>query len=96
MAQGLAFLRAMLGLGRAMLFDQQFLYLLSGHLIILLLALIGVTEWPRKLGQRLLAGSGRSRPLVAWLDLTALVLFVLLSTAFLVDSSYNPFLYFRF
>lgn len=36
------------------------------------------------------------RPLWFLLEVAALLLLLILSVAFLVDASYNPFLYFRF
>lgn len=91
---GFAYLRTMLGLGGNALWDSDFLYhLLSNGLLILIMA-FGVTPLPDRLWQRFSAwlqgkGAGALSPIPYLLMLVA-------ATAYLVDASYNPFLYFRF
>ena len=51
-----------------------------------------MTPLPKKLFWR---AYEKSR-VTAWISVALCVLGLLLSTAYLVDSSYNPFLYFRF
>ncbi|NLB45924.1 MAG: MBOAT family protein, partial [Clostridiaceae bacterium] len=84
------YLLLLAGLGGASLADAQSLYDLSAYGVLLALLAAICAGWP----QRLAAGldrrwENRLRP--AWL---AIVL--LLSTAWLVEMSFNPFLYFRF
>ncbi len=84
------YLLLLAGLGGASLTDAQSFYDLSAYGVLLALLAVICAGWP----QRLAAGldrrwEDRLRP--AWL---AMVLF--LSTAWLVEMSFNPFLYFRF
>jgi len=69
------------------------LYYLRSYAGILLLGIIGSTPLPKylasKLTEKLPALTKIAEPIV-------LALFVLIPTAFLVDGSFNPFLYFRF
>ena len=73
--------------------NERILYLLSSYGGILLLAGIAATPWPANLFEGLL----KSRPgLARWLKPVLVLAVLILATAYLVDSSYNPFLYFRF
>ncbi len=66
-------------------------YYLQSYGILLILGFLGSTPWPRRLAQRL--GQGRAG---VWLQPAAVLVLLALSTACLVDGSFNPFLYFRF
>jgi alginate O-acetyltransferase complex protein AlgI len=70
--------------------DSIFCYRLSSYAITFAVAIIGATPYPKKYFNYLT--SGRLfflRPLLA-------IAVLLLCTAYLVDNTYNPFLYFRF
>ncbi|NLW16686.1 MAG: MBOAT family protein [Firmicutes bacterium] len=89
------FWRAMLGIGERGLASPFDHYLLANYGPLLLILVIAATPVPRQVVQKFLATSQRPR----WVELLypAYALLVLvLSTAYLVDASYNPFLYFRF
>ena len=75
-------------------FDSGAAYLLRSFWLVLLLAVIGCTSLPRQLWGRWEAGM---KPAVSdGLRTVWMVLVLLVSVAFLVGDSYNPFLYFRF
>ena len=68
-------------------------YELLRNLPLLVLMTLGATPLPKRLWERLSA----SRPVLWGVLRTVLILSgLLLCTAYLVDSGYNPFLYFRF
>ena len=75
--------------------STESLYYLRSYLVLFLAACLGATPIPRNLICKL-----RSyRPVSHVIDLTEpcfLVLLLLIVTAYLVDGSFNPFLYFRF
>ena len=73
--------------------DALSLYCLRSYAVLLLLAAVGSTPWPQRLWQRL---AGRAPWLCAVLGPVGLAVLLVLDTAFLVDGSFNPFLYFRF
>ena len=83
------YLRAMFGFG-AGLYDTDFLYYLANYLPILVIAAVASTP--------LAAGLWKKLPGTVWKAAlpAALLLGLVLSTAYLVDGTYNPFLYFRF
>ncbi len=94
MAQVWDNLEGMFGLGGLPAWTVESVYYLRSSLILLAVSCIGATPLPARLYRRLSAGTGG--PVLAVLQPVALVLILLLSTAFLVDGSFNPFLYFRF
>ena len=70
--------------------DNIFFYRLSSHAVTLMIAVIGATPIPVRIFKKLTEGRFFwVRPLLAFA-----ALFV--CTAYLVDNTYNPFLYFRF
>ena len=83
----------LLGLGGLPLSSPQAAYLLGSNALLLTAAMAGATPAPKIAAQAI----ARRWPRVsALLEPVMLVLLLLLCTAFLVDGSYNPFLYFRF
>ncbi|MCL1848895.1 MAG: MBOAT family protein, partial [Clostridiales bacterium] len=87
------FLTALFGGARGGVYSDHILYLLSSWRFVILSALIGATP----MAANLMARFGKSRPMASAFARSILTLAGLLfSTAYLVDSSFNPFLYFRF
>ncbi len=92
-SQALAYYGAMFGTQGRAVADGTFIYLLSSYGVVFVISLILSTDWLHKLSKRVY----RSRPAVANVIAIVLqVIMVLLCTAYLVDATYNPFLYFRF
>ena len=92
-----SYLGAMFGSGNYPLVSAEFIYYLRSFGFILLLSIIGSTPLPRLLVTKLQVSKNH---LVSGLMNVAELLFplilLLLVTAYLVDGSFNPFLYFRF
>lgn len=89
LSQSLGDIRAMLGLGGIPMISRQSLYALRNHGALLILGGLGATPLPGRLYQRWAKG-------LQWAEPLLLTLLLLLCTAYLVDGSFNPFLYFRF
>ncbi len=89
------FWQAMLGRGSGGSITPTDLYLLTNYGLLLVILVLAATPIPRQAVQRLLTVD--RHPRLAELLYPAFIALVLgLSTAYLVDASYNPFLYFRF
>ena len=95
MGQALSSLSSLFGAGGLPLLSAEFLYYLKSYAVLLLIAVVGATPLPRLLLQRLGIHPGGEK-LRNLLEVPALLLILALSTAYLVDGSFNPFLYFRF
>jgi len=94
MPSALACIGDMLGLGGLPAVSAEALYCLRSYGLTLAIAMLGATELPVKAVARLKKwGDGRFLSIA---ELPVLALLLLTVTAFLVDGSFNPFLYFRF
>ncbi len=90
MPELLNYLKTLYGFGAGGFVDETFLYQLSSFLPVLVIAIIGCLPQPARWLQKF--ATGRRRILIPVLSLLAFFV----CTAYLVDSTYNPFLYFRF
>ena len=86
-------IRGMLGLGGLPIASAEEVYLLKSNALLLILAALGATPLPKRIAKALEA---RCPKAAALLHPVALCALLLICTAYLVDGSYNPFLYFRF
>lgn len=95
---GWQYLNAMFGLGQSRLLDYRTISQLLTNALVLGASIIGATPLMHRLGTKLKGLLPAEIGPVLKLILTpALYLIIMLfSTAYLVDASYNPFLYFRF
>ena len=71
------------------------LYYLKSYGSILLIAMLGATDLPKKCYLRI-REQASVKCLFVVLEPVVILEMLLLSTAYLVDGSFNPFLYFRF
>lgn len=88
---GLLYLRQLFGMGGLSLFNRRTLYIFFTNLILLAVSVIGATSLPASFYNEYVQEKSR-RILEPLFVLTMLFL----STAYLVNAGYNPFLYFRF
>lgn len=94
MADGAHYLMTMFGMAGAGLADETTMYLLVSNGAMLFAGMLAAGSfWGRLLGGRLFPERTVRRQLAAGIFILAVML---LSVAMLVNSSYNPFLYFRF
>lgn len=92
----LQYFKAMFGLNQGAFIDAQTGYLLYTNLILLIILILASTGYPKKLAEKLFLKL-QSKTLA--IQIVKNVVFIgvfILSVAYLVDASYNPFLYFRF
>ena len=93
--QAFSYLKAMFGGSGYPLLSSEFLYYFRSYLVVFVIALFGATPLPAKLRGRIRQTAAGEHVLTIAEPL-ALIALLLICTAFLVDGSYNPFLYFRF
>ena len=94
--QGLQYTSAMFG-GNGMWMDAEGMYLLGSYGLLFFLLAVGSTELPGKAARWLLEKAGEKKDCLETIMKSVFLLTVLaVCTAYLVASSYNPFLYFRF
>ena len=90
---GLQYLQALFGLSGRGFFDRQAIYYFYTHAMLIAMALLASTPGIKNAQQKLLE---RSTALYYTAATLFCLLVLILSTAYLVDTTYNPFLYFRF
>lgn len=86
---------SMFGAGGLPLFTPETGYYLKSYGVILVAALFGATPLVSKAG-RTITGWKKLSFVTAAVEIVGLFLLLIVITAFLVDGSFNPFLYFRF
>ena len=89
MEGAIEYLKVMFAIGKNNIVDGMFLYNLRSYATLLLTGLIAMLPYPKMLWKKCV-GEKNSVALIL------VILALLVCTAYLVDSSYNPFLYFRF
>lgn len=94
-AQAVSRISAMLGAGGLPLSSAQAVYYLKSYGPLLVLGILCATPLPKMIVAKLRKSKGAATALDVLEPLCVLIL-LLLGTAFLVDGSFNPFLYFRF
>lgn len=95
MGQALSDLGAMFGAGKLPFYSAEWSYYLRSYAVILTLAILGATPLPQKL-IALMRRSKTGDKLLSYAEPLVLAVLLLVMTAYLVDGSFNPFLYFRF
>ena len=86
------YVKGMFGGNKLPLVSAEFIYQLKNYGFVLLIGAIGATPLPKKLAERLLPENSTGDIL----ETAFLIVLLVISTAFLADGSFNPFLYFRF
>ena len=89
------YLKNMFFLGGSEIVNTEYVYYLRSYGILLLIAIIGATSLPKKLYKSCRKFKVTSLCLVV-VEPIVLVALLLICTAYLIDGSFNPFLYFRF
>lgn len=88
-------LGAMVGLGGASATGALSIYYLKSYAVLIIIAIVGATPLPKMLARKLEESPMGSKLMVVLMPaIVAIILLVV--TAYLIDGSFNPFLYFRF
>ncbi len=95
MSEAFLYIKGMLGLSSVPLISTEFIYYFKEYAVIIFVGLIGATPLVKKILTKLNETKGIKIVLGIFEPIVLIVLLVLV-TAYLVDGSFNPFLYFRF
>ena len=93
--EGFSYIGAMFGGGDYPIISSEFIYYLRSFLPILLLGIIGATPLPKLILEKL-SKKPFFRRFLNIAEPAFLAVLLIVMTAYLVDGSFNPFLYFRF
>ena len=91
MQEAFTYFGGLFGFGASGFISKATVYYLKSYALIFVLAIIGATPLPKKIYNKIKSGVVTTviQPIV-------IVVLLLIITAYLVDGSFNPFLYFRF
>ena len=92
-SKAMVYIKTMFGCNQATLWDNQDIYYLSTNAVLLIILILCSTPLPKEI---LRMGKEKCKLLGAIGVSMLYMTLVVLSTAYLVNSTYNPFLYFRF
>lgn len=87
------YMKAMLGMAGAGVVNKESLYLLVSNALLMVIMAIGCTSLPKYLAKKVTKKDGVGASLCMSVYVAVILL---LSIAYLVNGTYNPFLYFRF
>ncbi len=96
MKEALVYIGGLFGVGGIPFLSREFSYYLRSYGIIIVIAMIGATplvkQWVLQIGKK----TAEREKIMNILEPVVLVVLMIVMTAYLVDGSFNPFLYFRF
>ena len=87
-------IKGLFGLNGELFVNNVTLYYLRGYVLFIVIGVIGVTNYVKNLVIKI--SNGKSKKIINILEPVYLVILLIIVTMYLIDSSYNPFLYFRF
>lgn len=93
MGEAARYIASMFGFGNVPVFSAEWLYYLRNYAVVIILAIIGATPLPKKLVSKL---SEKNEKFANIIEPVVLIGMMLVITAYLVDGSFEAFLYFRF
>ena len=93
--QALSNIGGLIGIGGLPLVTNETLYYLGSYARLFVFAIVGATPIVKKAAIKL-SKSKYTGPVVAILEPALILALILICSAYLVDGSFNPFLYFRF
>lgn len=95
MTEAFQYIGSMFGAGELPVVSVETVYYFGSYLVTLMIAVVGATPLAKNLMGRL-EQTKIGSAVIGVLEPVVLIALLLLCTAFLVDGSFNPFLYFRF
>ena len=90
---GLSFIKTMFGFGNNPLIDGNVIYYLYTNALLFVVLIISSTQIPKKIFNRVKLKLNNGKAVIIPI---AYMFLIFLCTAYLVNETYNPFLYFRF
>lgn len=88
-------IKGLFGFNKEVFINNYTIYYLKSYLIVLIISIVGSTPLFKNIIEKLKKSKCLNK-IINILEPIFLVILLLLVTAYLIDSSYNPFLYFRF
>ncbi len=95
LGEAFTYVGGLFGAGGVSFINAETIYYLRSYAVLLIAAIVGATPLVKNIAIKLSTGE-KTRKVMSFVEPVVLVVLLVVVTAFLVDSSSNPFLYFRF
>lgn len=95
MKEAFLYVGGMFGVGGYSLISEEFVYYLRSFLVVLILGIVGATPLLKNIVFKI-ARNSKGEKIINISEPIVLIVLLLVITGYLVDGSFNPFLYFRF
>ena len=95
LGEAFSYIGGLFGAGGVPFVTEETLYYLRSYAVLLIAAIVGATPLIKNVATKLSTSAKTSR-VMSFVEPCVLVVLLVVVTSFLVDSSSNPFLYFRF
>ena len=95
LGEAFSYIGGLFGAGGIPFINAKTIYYLRSYAVLLIMAVVGATPLVKKIAVKLSTGE-KTRKVMSFVEPVVLVALIVAVAAFLVDSSSNPFLYFRF
>lgn len=86
-------IQSLFGIGNIPLVSSESIYYLQSYIVIFIISLFASTELPKKIIYSL---KNKNEGLVNILEILFIFILLWISVSYIIDGSFNPFLYFRF
>lgn len=96
MSSGVEFIKSLFGVYGQGIANSETLYFLHNNFVLLVLCILGSTKFPQNAGKWICSKFNKKGAMKIIIQNLFYIIVFILSVAWLVDSTYNPFLYFRF
>lgn len=95
LGEAFSYIGGLFGAGGVPFVTAETLYYLRSYAVLLIAAIVGATPLIKNVAIKLSTGA-KTQKIMSFVEPCVLVVLIVVVSAFLVDSSSNPFLYFRF
>jgi alginate O-acetyltransferase complex protein AlgI len=95
MSEAMMYMKAMVGLGGYKAVSAEFIYYLKSYAVILIISTVTSTPFVKNIIEKLRKKKGMDS-FINLMEPVVLLVITVVSVGYLVDNSFNPFLYFRF
>ena len=83
------------GFNKEVFINTYTIYYLKSYLLVIIIAIIASTPIPKNIINKLNKNKNLNK-IINLLEPIFIIILLLITTSYLIDNSYNPFLYFRF
>lgn len=93
--EGLEYIQGLFAFNNINMINTETLYYLKSYAVVIIMAIIGATPLLKVINSKMIKNEKLNNT-ISVLKVATICILLIVSTAYIIDGSYNPFLYFRF